>query len=172
MKYIKTKFAGLLIVEPDIFEDNRGYFFESFNEIKFRETNAMFYPVQDNESFSRMYVIRGLHYQAIPYAQTKLVRVIQGTIFDIAVNLRDEEFYGQWFGIELSSDNKRQLLIPKGFAHGFSVLSDSAIVQYKCDNVYNPNYERVIPAINNKFNIDWKIDIDKAIISDKDKISK
>ncbi len=171
MEVIKTKIPDLLIIKPKVFEDSRGYFFESYNEKKLGEQHLHYNFVQDNESLSNYGTIRGLHYQLAPHAQTKLVRVITGTIYDVAVDIRkDSPTYGQWVGTELSEENKYQLLVPKGFAHGFSVLSKKAIVFYKCDSFYNPESERGINFRDEFLDIDWKIDDKDAIISPKDKI--
>ncbi len=171
MEIIKTKIPDLLIIKPKVFEDERGYFFESFNEKVFQEKGIDLDFVQDNESKSGYGVIRGLHYQLAPYSQTKLVRVIEGKVFDVAVDLRQNSpTYGQWSGIELSAENKIQFLIPKGFAHGFSVLSKSATFIYKCDNLYNPEAERGISYNDPSLNINWRIQAGKEIISAKDKI--
>lgn len=171
MKLHETKIPGLLVIEPKVFEDNRGYFFESFNQKRFQEKNLNYTFVQDNESLSSYGTIRGLHYQIAPYAQAKLVRVISGKVFDVAVDIRkNSPTFGEWQGIELSAENKNQLLIPKGFAHGFSVLSDKAIVMYKCDSFYAPESERGINFKDPDLNIDWKIPEDKAIISAKDRV--
>jgi dTDP-4-dehydrorhamnose 3,5-epimerase len=168
----ETGFDGLIIIEPDIFNDSRGYFFESFNIQKLGSSGISFNPVQDNESQSVKGVIRGLHYQLNPFAQAKLIRVVNGKILDVALDLRKKSStYGKWFGIELDSEKKNQLLIPRGFAHGFSVLSNIAVIQYKCDNVYKPDYERGILLNDKEIAIDWKTDIASAIISAKDKMS-
>ena len=169
MNIIKTSIPDLLIIEPKIFNDKRGYFFESYNSNLFKENGIDDVFVQDNQSKSSYGVIRGLHYQLNPYSQIKLVRVLQGRIFDVAVDLRkDSPSYGKWEGVELSEDNKKQFLIPKGFAHGFSVLSDEAVVFYKCDDFYNKEAERGIIYNDGELNIDWKVDIGKAVISPKD----
>ena len=169
MKITETGFEGLLIIEPVVFSDSRGYFMESFNQDAIKKAGIKFVPVQDNESSSVKGVIRGLHYQLRPFDQAKLIRVIEGKILDVAVDLRKaSKTYGRWFGTELSSDSKKQLLIPKGFAHGFSVLSKTAVIQYKCDNFYKPAYERGIALNDPALGIDWKTDIPKAIISEKD----
>jgi len=165
----RTKIEGLIIIQPKIFADSRGYFLESFNSEVLRKEGIEFNPVQDNESKSVKGVIRGLHYQLNPHSQAKLIRVIEGKIFDVALDLRrNSETFGKWYGIELNSDSKNQLFIPRGFAHGFSVLSDVAIVQYKCDNVYNPAMERGINIMDTELNIDWQIDKSACTISDKD----
>ncbi len=169
MKIIETFIKNLVVIEPTVFVDERGYFFESFNEKQFANFGLNYNFIQDNESKSTYGVIRGLHYQLEPYAQAKLVRVLQGCVFDVAVDLRkNSPTFGKWFGQELSSDNKLQLLIPRGFAHGFSVLSETAIFIYKCDGLYNKEAERGI-NINDKFlSIDWKVNINQSIISEKD----
>jgi dTDP-4-dehydrorhamnose 3,5-epimerase len=169
MKIAETGFEGLKVVHPDVFTDSRGYFFESYRHETFLKSGITFTPVQDNESKSVKGVIRGLHYQINPKAQAKLIRVVVGRIFDVAVDLRkDSGTFGKWFGIELDSESKIQLFIPKGFAHGFSVQSETAIIQYKCDNPYNPLYERGISLKDPALNIDWKTDPASAIISSKD----
>ncbi|MBN2349801.1 MAG: dTDP-4-dehydrorhamnose 3,5-epimerase [Bacteroidales bacterium] len=167
----KTGLEGLLVIEPKVFEDERGYFFESFNQRDFYEAGIHFNFVQDNQSKSSFGVVRGLHYQLEPYAQSKLVRVLDGKIYDVAVDIRkDSPTYGKWFGIELSAENKIQLLVPKGFAHGFSVLSKTAIILYKCDEYYHPKYERGIIYNDSSLNIDWKIEKPSIILSSKDKV--
>jgi len=170
MKISKTPFEGLLIIEPDVFEDQRGYFFESYNEKKYAGEGIQYRFVQDNQSKSVMGTIRGLHYQLGPRAQTKLVRVLSGTIFDVAVDIRQgSPDYGKWFGLEISCKNRKQLLIPKGFAHGFSVLSEKATVFYKCDEFYSPEFDSGIRFDDPDLNIDWQIPSDKYIVSEKDK---
>ncbi|MBS3770221.1 MAG: dTDP-4-dehydrorhamnose 3,5-epimerase [Bacteroidales bacterium] len=169
MQIEKTNIPHLLVINPRVFEDNRGYFFESYNERKFLEHDLKYPFVQDNESLSTYGTIRGLHYQLAPHAQAKLVRVITGKIFDVAVDIREgSPTFGQWHGIELSEENKKQMLIPKGFAHGFSVLSDSAIVFYKCDDFYHPESERGIFYHDESLKIDWRIDPEKTVVSEKD----
>jgi dTDP-4-dehydrorhamnose 3,5-epimerase len=169
MKIIETGFKGLLIIKPTIYSDSRGYFFESFNQTSLKNVGIIFNPVQDNESKSLKGVIRGFHYQLMPFAQTKLIRVIEGKIFDVALDIRKDSLtYGKWFGIELDSETKDQFLIPEGFAHGFSVLSDIAVIQYKCDKVYNPQYERGISINDPALDINWKLGSGKPVISDKD----
>jgi dTDP-4-dehydrorhamnose 3,5-epimerase len=169
MKIIETGFNGLLIIMPTIYADKRGYFFESFNGDAFREAGISFLPVQDNESKSSKGVVRGLHYQLKPFDQSKLIRVIEGKILDVALDIRKESLtFGKWYGVELDSETKNQLLIPRGFAHGFSVLSEIAIIQYKCDNVYNPLYERGIALNDPELDINWKINESGRIISEKD----
>jgi dTDP-4-dehydrorhamnose 3,5-epimerase len=169
MKIIETGFEGLLIIKPTIYADNRGYFFESFNHSTFKNEGIVFNPVHDNESKSSKGVIRGLHYQLNPFAQTKLIRVVEGKIFDVALDIRkDSVTFGKWFGTEIDSETKDQFLIPKGFAHGFSVLSDIAIIQYKCDNVYNHQYERGISLKDPALDINWKLGSSNPVISEKD----
>jgi len=169
MNITKTEIEGLIIIQPKIFFDSRGYFFESFNIEALLKEGINFNPVQDNESKSVKGVIRGLHYQLNPHSQAKLIRVVEGRIFDVALDLRKEsKTFGKWYGIELDSESKTQFFIPQGFAHGFSVLSNTAIVQYKCDNVYNPAMERSINIMDTELNIDWKIDKNSCVISDRD----
>ncbi|HEX3009777.1 MAG TPA: dTDP-4-dehydrorhamnose 3,5-epimerase [Bacteroidales bacterium] len=169
MKVVKTEIPDLLIIEPRVFEDDRGYFYESYNKIQFKEQGIDINFVQDNQSKSTYGVTRGLHYQLNPRTQTKLVRALHGTIWDVAVDMRkNSPTYGKWVGVELSAKNKRQLLVPKGFAHGFSVLSDEAVVFYKCDDFYSPQDERGV-AYNDPFlSIDWKVPSSKVILSPKD----
>jgi dTDP-4-dehydrorhamnose 3,5-epimerase len=169
MKIIHTDFSGLLIIEPRIFSDPRGYFYESYNENKFQESSLKYDFVQDNQSKSSYGVIRGLHYQVEPNAQTKLIRVLSGKIYDVAVDIRKgSPTLNKWFGIELSEDNHLQLLIPKGFAHGFSVLSKTAVIMYKCDGFYVPDAERGIIYNDKDLNIDWRIEPEKILVSEKD----
>lgn len=171
MKLTKTKIEDLYIIEPDVFGDERGYFFESYTKKKLDsllDENYTF--IQDNESKSSYGVLRGLHYQLAPYSQTKLVRVIHGTVYDVAVDLRkDSATFGEWVGVELSEENKKQFLIPKGFAHGFVVLSETAVFAYKCDEYYNPEAERGIIFDDPELGIDWNIDIEDIVIAEKDK---
>ena len=170
MKITETGIRDLLIIEPKVFEDTRGYFFESYNSKTMAQSNINCNFVQDNQAQSLYGVIRGLHYQKEPFAQTKLIRVVEGAILDVAVDLRkNSATYGKTFSIELTSKNFRQLLIPKGFAHGYSVLSDICTVQYKCDNYYNPPSEAGINVFDPQLNIDWKIPKEKATISPKDR---
>ena len=170
METEETGIEGLLIVKPRVFQDERGYFFESYNDRKMREQGLHFTWVQDNQSKSSYGVIRGLHYQLEPYAQTKLVRVLKGKILDVAVDLRTgSPTYGKWKSLLLSEDNFLQLLIPKGFAHGFSVLSGEAIVFYKCDQFYHPASDKGIRYNDPALGIDWQIPEDKVIISEKDR---
>ncbi len=169
MKISETGLKGLIVIEPRVFNDSRGYFFESYNQERFTEAGIEFRPVQDNESKSTLGVIRGLHYQLNPQAQSKLIRVVQGSIFDVALDIRKgSPTFGKWFGIELDSETKKQLFIPRGFAHGFSVLSETAVIQYKCDNVYNPQLERGINLNDPVINIDWKLNNQPPVISDRD----
>jgi dTDP-4-dehydrorhamnose 3,5-epimerase len=171
MNVIPTPIADLFVIEPRVFKDERGYFFEHYNEEKHKAVGLNHRFVQDNQSKSTYGVIRGLHYQLAPFAQTKLLRVIQGKIFDVAVDLRkNSKTFGHWYGVEISDDNFLQLLIPKGFAHGFSVLSETAIVHYKCDSVYNPAAEKGIVYSDKSLNIDWHISNKDAIVSPKDKM--
>jgi dTDP-4-dehydrorhamnose 3,5-epimerase len=165
----KTNIPGLIILEPKVMEDSRGYFYESYNREKMRAAGFNMEFVQDNQSKSQYGVIRGLHYQKNPFAQTKLVRVLEGRIYDVALDIRKgSPTYGKWFGVELNSENKLQLYIPQGFAHGFSVLSDSAVVLYKCDMFYHPEAEAGIQCLDPKLKIDWKIEAGNQIISAKD----
>lgn len=169
MPFIKTEFPGLFIFEPAVFGDSRGYFFESYNEKVFAAEGINIKFVQDNQSKSAYGVIRGLHYQLNEHAQTKLIRALSGKILDVIVDIRKgSPTYGKVFSAELSAENKKQVLIPKGFAHGFSVLSETAEVLYKCDVFYNKESEAGILYNDPALNIDWKIPADKAIISDKD----
>ncbi len=170
MKIIETHIPHLFVLEPTVFEDDRGYFFESFNRKEFQSQNLDLLFVQDNESRSCKGVLRGLHYQLAPFAQTKLIRVVDGEIMDVAVDLRkNSPSYGKWLGTRLSGTNKKQLLIPPGFAHGFAVLSEYAIVLYKCDTFYKPETERGIIYNDPFLNIDWGLDTSAAIISEKDR---
>lgn len=165
----ETFIKDLVVLTPDVFEDARGYFFEGYNKNKFSGLGIDIDFVQDNQSFSQRGTLRGLHYQNPPYAQTKLVRVLQGEIMDVAVDLRkDSPTYGQHFGIRLTAENKKQLLVPQGFAHGFSVLSETAVVLYKCDQFYNKASEGGIRFDDPTLNIDWGMDLKEAIVSEKD----
>ncbi len=169
MPFIKTDFDGLYIFEPKVFEDSRGYFFESYNESLAKAEGIQINFVQDNQARSSYGVVRGLHYQLAPYAQTKLIRVLSGSILDVVVDIRKgSPTYGKVFAIELNDANKHQLLIPKGFAHGYSVLSETAEVFYKCDAFWNKESEGGISLTDSRLNIDWRIPTDKMIISDKD----
>ena len=169
MPFSKTQFPGLLIFEPTVFEDSRGYFFESYNQKLFSENGIEINFVQDNQALSSFGIIRGLHFQKNPFAQTKLIRVLSGKIIDAAVDLRkNSPTYGNAYTIELSAENKKQLLIPKGFAHGYSVISETAEVFYKCDAFYHKESEGGILWNDPKLNIDWKIPVDKVVVSEKD----
>ena len=169
MSFHKTEIPGLLIFEPTVLQDQRGHFFESYNEKIFRQGNIDCSWVQDNQSLSVYGVIRGLHYQLNPHAQAKLIRVVQGKILDVVADIRkDSPAYGKIFNIELSGENNKQLFIPAGFAHGFSVLSETAVVLYKCNNFYYKESEAGIRYNDPFLHIDWKIPADKIIISEKD----
>lgn len=169
MNVIKTDIDGVVIIEPTIFKDSRGYFFESYNYFDFVDKVGVVDFVQDNESKSSYGVMRGLHFQAPPFTQAKLVRCVKGSVLDVAVDIREgSPTYGKHVAVELTEDNHRQLFIPKGFAHGFAVLSDTAIFQYKCDNFYHPESDGGINILDDSLGIDWKIPTDKAILSDKD----
>ena len=169
MEIIKTGIEGLLILEPRIFKDARGYFFESFSQREFEEKVGPVHFVQDNESMSTYGVMRGLHFQRPPYTQTKLVRCVSGRVLDVAVDIRQgSPTYGQHVAVELTAENHRQFFIPKGFAHGFAVLSETAIFQYKCDEFYHPEADDGISILDKSLGIDWRIPTDKAILSDKD----
>lgn len=170
MKVKETKLQGCFIIEPTVFEDKRGYFFESFSTKKFQElTKSSTVFVQDNESFSTRGVLRGLHYQTGEYAQAKLVRVVKGKVLDVAVDLRENsKTFGEHVTAELSEENKKQFFVPRGFAHGFIVLSDTAIFSYKCDNYYNKASEAGIVYNDPDFNINWKLQKEEYIVSDKD----
>lgn len=173
MQLIDTPIPDLFIIKPKVFEDTRGYFLESYNMKVLSEKGIDIPFIQDNESKSSKGVLRGLHYQLAPYAQTKLIRAVYGTILDVAVDIRKgSPTFGQHFSIELSGENKLQLLIPKGFAHGFSVLSETVVVNYKCDAFYQPDAERGILYNDPDLNIDWKIDLETAIVSAKDKVNQ
>jgi dTDP-4-dehydrorhamnose 3,5-epimerase len=169
MPFITTDISGLLIFEPIVYKDERGHFFESYNEQTFHKEGVTNRFVQDNQSFSAYGVIRGLHYQLDPHAQCKLIRVLRGKILDVAIDLRKSSpSYGKWISVELSADNRRQLLVPRGFAHGFSVLSQTAEVSYKCDAFYHKESEGGIRFDDPELNIDWQVPVDKAIVSQKD----
>jgi dTDP-4-dehydrorhamnose 3,5-epimerase len=170
MPFKETGIRDLKVFEPRVFADSRGYFFESFNRQTFAEAGITSTFVQDNESRSNKGVLRGLHYQHAPFAQAKLVRVVAGRVLDVAVDIRKgSPTFGKHFAIELSADNKLQLFIPRGFAHGFSVLEDNTIFQYKCDNFYAKESEGGIFCFDTVLNIDWKLTQEEAIISDKDR---
>lgn len=169
MEIIKSDIEGVVIIEPRIFEDSRGYFFESFSEREFVEKVCNTRFVQDNESKSSYGVVRGLHFQLPPHAQSKLVRVVEGAVLDIAVDIRrGSPTFGKYVAVELSAENHRQLFIPRGFAHGFAVLSETAVFQYKCDNYYAPQSEGAIAWNDAEIGIDWRIPADKVILSAKD----
>ena len=169
MEIIKTGIEGLLILEPRIFKDARGYFFESFSQREFEEKVGPVHFVQDNESMSTYGVMRGLHFQRPPYTQSKLVRCVKGAVLDVAVDIRQgSPTYGQHVAVELTAENHRQFFIPKGFAHGFAVLSETAVFQYKCDEFYHPEADAGISILDESLGIDWRIPMDKAILSDKD----
>ncbi len=171
MPFIETDFPGLFVFEPKVFEDERGYFYESYNEQTFRDAGLTYTFVQDNQARSTYGVIRGLHFQAPPHAQTKVIRAIEGTILDVVVDIRKgSPTYGRSFSLELSLDNKKQLLVPKGFAHGYAVLSPSAEVFYKCDALYHKPSEGGICYKDPALKIDWQIPEDQAILSEKDKV--
>jgi dTDP-4-dehydrorhamnose 3,5-epimerase len=170
MKIIETEFNGLYLIEPRVYTDSRGYFFESYNQKGLKENKLMFKSLQDNESYSAGNVIRGLHYQLNPMAQAKLIRVIEGRIRDVALDMRKgSPTYGRWKAVDIDSETKRQLFIPGGFAHGLSVLSHAAIILYKCDNYYSPEHERGIAYDDPSLAIDWGIDPAFAMISEKDR---
>lgn len=169
MKVTKTAVEGLVIIEPRIFGDHRGYFFESFSEREFAENVAPVRFVQDNESMSSYGVLRGLHFQKPPHAQSKLVRVVKGKVLDVAVDLRsDSPTYGKYVAVELSDENHRQFFIPKGFAHGFCVLSEEVIFQYKCDDYYAPQSEGSVKWNDPDIGIDWKLPAEDIVLSEKD----
>lgn len=169
MNIIETGLPGLLVIEPKVFEDERGYFFESYQNERYEKAGIVRPFIQDNESKSVAGVVRGLHYQLGASAQAKLVRVVQGKVFDVAVDLRKgSPTFGRWFGAELDEKNKKQLYVPRGFAHGFSVLSESAIFTYKCDNIYDKEAERSINPFDETLGIDWKLGGLQQIVSDKD----
>lgn len=169
MNVIETGIEGLLILEPRIFQDARGYFFESFSQREFEEKVGPVRFVQDNESMSTYGVMRGLHFQRPPYTQSKLVRCVSGRVLDVAVDIRlGSPTYGQHVAVELSAENHRQFFIPKGFAHGFAVLSETAVFQYKCDEFYHPEADDGISILDGSLGIDWRIPTDKAVLSEKD----
>lgn len=170
MNFIKTDIDGVYIIEPKIWPDARGYFFESYNKKIFDEAGLIYDFVQDNQSKSSYGTIRGLHFQKGEFSQAKLVRAIEGTVLDVAVDLRTgSKTFGKHVAVELSAENNRQLMIPRGFAHGFSVLSETAVFTYKCDNVYNKASEGGLIWNDKDIGIDWKIPADKVILSDKDR---
>ena len=169
MNIITTPIAGLLVIEPQVFQDARGYFVETYNADRYRAAGITAQFVQDNQSCSSYGVVRGLHFQRPPYSQAKLVCCTVGRVLDVAVDLRrDSRTFGQWYSVELSEANKRQFFIPRGFAHGFSVLSDQAIFTYKCDNLYHPESDGGVLLSDPDLGIDWQIPEELRIISDKD----
>lgn len=169
MEIIKTAIEGVVIIEPRIFKDARGYFFESFSQKEFNEKVMPINFVQDNESMSSYGVMRGLHYQKMPYTQSKLVRCVKGAVLDVAVDIRkNSPTFGKHVAVELTEENHRQFFIPRGFAHGFAVLSDVAIFQYKCDNFYAPEADAGIQLLDESLGIDWKIPVGEALLSEKD----
>lgn len=170
MEIIKTDIEGLIIIKPQIFKDSRGYFFESFSQREFNEKVTPIQFVQDNESCSSYGVMRGLHFQKPPYSQSKLVRCVKGSVLDVAIDIRKgSPTYGKHVAVELSAENHLQFFIPKGFAHGYAVLSKEAIFQYKCDEFYTPQSEGGIQLMDESLGINWPISADKAILSEKDK---
>ena len=170
MEIIKTQIEGVVIIEPRLFKEERGYFFESFNQKEFEDKVCKTKFIQDNESKSSYGVVRGLHFQKPPFAQSKLVRVVKGAVLDVAVDIRkDSPTFRQHVAVELTEDNHRQFFIPRGFAHGFSVLSKEVIFQYKCDNFYAPQSEGAIAWDDPDLGIDWQISIDDILLSEKDK---
>jgi len=171
MPFIPTLLPGVIIFEPAVYPDDRGFFFESYNQRLFTANQIPAVFVQDNQSFSSYGVIRGLHYQREPHAQAKLIRVLEGTILDVVVDMRvGSPGFGKSYSIELSAENKKQLFIPRGFAHGFSVLSETAAILYKCDQFYNKQSEAGLRYNDNKLKIDWQIPSEKALISAKDEL--
>lgn len=171
MKIEETFIKDLVVIEPTVFGDERGYFFEAYSKTKFKDLGIDIEFVQDNQSFSKKGTLRGLHYQNPPFAQTKLMRVLEGEIIDVAVDLRkDSPTYGKHFSVKLTAENKKQLLVPQGFAHGFSVLSETAVVMYKCDQFYNKASEGGIRYDDPSLNIDWGMDLNDAIVSEKDQV--
>ena len=173
MEVIKTAIDGVMIIEPKVFADSRGYFFESYNKQRFNEATGLDIDfVQDNQSKSCYGVLRGLHFQKPPYAQSKLVRCVRGKVLDVAVDIRKSSpTFGKYVAVELTEDNHRQLFIPHGFAHGFVVLSEEAIFQYKCDNFYHKESEGAVAWNDPEINIDWTIPFEDVILSDKDKVN-
>ena len=169
MQIYDTVLPDVKLIKPQVFGDNRGYFLESWNQAKYTDSGIDCNWIQDNESKSKYGVLRGLHYQAAPYTQAKLVRVIDGRVLDIAVDIRkNSPTFGKYLAVELSGENKYQLFIPRGFAHGFAVLSESAVFAYKCDNRYMPSHERGIAFNDPAIGIDWQIDLAQALLSEKD----
>lgn len=173
MEVIKTAIDGVVIIEPKVFKDARGYFFESFSQREFDEKVRKINFVQDNESMSSYGVMRGLHFQCPPYTQSKLVRCVKGRVLDVAVDIRKgSPTFGQHVAVELTEENHRQFFVPRGFAHGFAVLSEVAVFQYKCDNFYHPEADGGINIKDESLDIDWKIPTDKAILSEKDTLHR
>ena len=169
MEVIKTELEGVVIIEPKIFRDARGYFFESFSQKEFEEKVRKIAFVQDNESMSSYGVMRGLHFQLPPFTQSKLVRCVKGKVLDVAVDIRKgSPTFGKHVSVELSEDNHRQFFVPRGFAHGFAVLSETAVFQYKCDNFYAPQSDGGISILDDSLGIDWKLPTDKVVLSEKD----
>lgn len=169
MEVIRTAIDGVVIIEPRIFRDARGYFFESFSQREFDEKVRPVRFVQDNESMSSYGVMRGLHFQRPPYTQSKLVRVVKGAVLDVAVDIRKgSPTYGQHVAVELTEENHRQFFVPRGFAHGFAVLSETAVFQYKCDNFYAPEADGGISILDDTLGIDWRIPVQQAVLSEKD----
>jgi len=169
VEVIKTNLDGVFILKPRLFKDARGYFFESYSQREFDEKVMPIRFVQDNESMSAYGVIRGLHYQRMPYTQSKLVRCVRGSVLDVAVDIRrGSPTFGQHVAVELNEENKLMFFVPRGFAHGFSVLSETAVFQYKCDNFYHPEAEAGISLRDEALGIDWRIPVEKAILSEKD----
>lgn len=169
MEVIKTAIEGVVIIDPKVFKDARGYFFESFSQREFDEKVRKINFVQDNESMSSYGVMRGLHFQAPPFTQSKLVRCVKGAVLDVAVDIRKgSSTYGQYVAVELTEGNHRQFFVPRGFAHGFSVLSETAVFQYKCDNFYAPLADGGISILDASLGIDWKVPTENAILSEKD----
>ena len=173
MEVIKTDIEGVVIIEPRIFNDDRGYFYESFSQREFEEKVCKTVFVQDNQSKSGYGVVRGLHFQKPPFCQSKLVRCIKGKVLDVAVDIRKgSPTFGKYVAVELSEENHRQFFVPRGFAHGFAVLSEEAVFQYKCDNFYNKASEGAVAWNDESLAIDWKIDVEKIILSEKDKLNR
>ncbi len=173
MEVIKTEIEGVVIIEPRIFKDDRGYFYESFSQREFEEKVCRTTFVQDNQSKSSYGVLRGLHFQKPPYCQSKLVRCIKGAVLDVAVDIRKgSPTFGKYVAVELSEENHRQFFVPRGFAHGFAVLTPEAIFQYKCDNFYNKESEGAVAWNDPQLAIDWRIPADKVLLSEKDKQNK
>lgn len=169
MDVVETAIEGVVIIVPRVFKDGRGYFFESFSQREFDEKVRKVSFVQDNESMSVYGVMRGLHFQRPPFTQSKLVRCVKGAVLDVALDIRKgSSTYGEHVAVELTEDNHRQFFVPRGFAHGFAVLSQTAVFQYKCDNFYVPEADGGVSIVDSSLSIDWKIDVDKALLSEKD----